>query len=201
MDIRTITRTAAIIYADEQLTRKTDTIKRRFVETVFINNGNTLLTIAELINLIEENMGLLFSEDEIKPIVKDEETFMEVLNRSSEDIQYNLQEKRYRILCSKPVDEIDTVIESYLSSPETESIPYTKETLKNLIYRYLHSVLDTNISAYSHFVNPAKTTLIPKLNAEKFEDEEIDVINGFVKWENDAMNKAIFKLINYYLLI
>ena len=64
MNIRSITRTAAIIYADEQLTRKTETIKRRFVESVFINNNNSLLTIAELITNIEEDMGLLFSEEE-----------------------------------------------------------------------------------------------------------------------------------------
>ena len=197
MDIRSITRTAAVIYADERLTRKTDTIKRRFVESVFINNGNTLLTVAELINHIEDKIGLLFSEDEIKKIVKDDEIFMEFLNKSSEDIKYNLQEKRYTLLKSRPIDEIDSVIENYLSLQETKSIPYTKETLKDLIYRYLHSVLNTNISAYSHFVNPAKTTQIPKLNAEKFEDEEIDIINDFVKWENDTKNKAIFKLINY----
>lgn len=197
MDIRSITRTAAVIYADERMTRKTDTIKRRFVESVFINNGNTLLTVAELINHIEDKIGLLFSEDEIKKIVKDDEIFMELLNKSSEDIKYNLQEKRYTLLKSRPIDEIDSVIENYLSLQETESIPYTKETLKVLIYRYLHSVLNTNISAYSHFLNPAKTTQIPKLNAEKFEDEEIDIINGFVKWENDTKNKAIFKLINY----
>ena len=51
-------------------------------------------------NTIEETMGLMFSEDEISPIVKDENVFVEVLNRSSEDIKYNLQEKRYNTLCS-----------------------------------------------------------------------------------------------------
>ena len=198
MDIRSIARTAAVIYADERLTRKTDTIKRRFVESVFINNGNALLTIAELVSQIEDNMGLLFSEDEIKRIVKNDEIFMEVLNKSSEDIKYNLHENRYTLLGAKPTDEIDGVIEDYLSSlQDTGAVPYTKEALKDLIYRYLHSIINTNISAYSHFVNPAKTTQIPKLNAEKFDDEEIDFINGFVKWENDAKNKAIFKLINY----
>ena len=36
-------------------------------------------------------LTLMFSEDEISPIVKDENVFVEVLNRSSEDIKYNLQ--------------------------------------------------------------------------------------------------------------
>lgn len=58
-------------------------------------------------------MGLLFSEDELKPIVKDSEIFVEVLSKSSEDIKYNLQEKRYGTLSSKPIDEIDQIIENF----------------------------------------------------------------------------------------
>lgn len=197
MEIKSITRTAAIIYADNMSNRTTNTIKKRFVESVFVNNGNALLTLSELVNKVEGEMGLMFSEDEIRPIVKDETIFMEVLSRSSEDIKYNLQEKRYTTLCSKPIDEIDDVIETYFSTQEGNPVFFTKETFKELIYRYLHSILNTNISAYSHFVNPTKFVTIPRLNSEKFEDKEIDIINNFVKWNNEAKNKAIFKLINY----
>jgi len=177
--------------------RTTNTIRRRFVESAFVNNNNHLLTISELANHIEDELGLLFSEDEIRAIVKDDSFFMEVQNRSSEDIKYNLLEKRYTTLCSKPVDEIDDIIDNYFTSREENPISITKGALKCLIYRYLHSVLDTNISAYSHFVNPKKGTKIPKINSEQFEDEEIDIINDFVKWDNEVKNQAIFKLINY----
>lgn len=70
MDIRSITRTAAVIYADNMSSRTTNTIKRKFVESAYINNNNSLLTLAELINKIEEEMGLLFSEEEIKKKLK-----------------------------------------------------------------------------------------------------------------------------------
>lgn len=122
MDIKSITRTATIIYADSMSNRTTNTIKKKFVESVYVNNGNTLLTLSELVNIIEETMGLMFSEDEIRPIVKDENIFMEVLNRSSEDIRYNLQEKRYSALCSKSIDEIDNVIETFFSNKVENSI-------------------------------------------------------------------------------
>lgn len=197
MDIKSITRTAAVIYADSMSNRTTNTIKRKFVESAYINNGNSLLTLAELVNQIEDQMGLLFSEDELKQIVKDPDIFVEVLNRSSEDIKYNLQEKRYSTLCSKSIDEIDEVIGKYFLSHQNDTIRLTKDSFKELIYRYLHSILDTNISAYSHFVSPTKITNLPKLNSEQFEDDEIDVINDFVKWDNDAKNRAIFKLVNY----
>lgn len=197
MDIRSITRTATVIYADSMSNRTTNTIKRKFVESVFVNNNNTLLTLSELVNTIEETMGLMFSEDEISPIVKDENVFVEVLNRSSEDIKYNLQEKRYNTLCSKSIDEIDNVIETYFSTQVDSSVHFTKDSFKDLIYRYLHSILNTNISTYIQFMNPAKTVTIPKLSSEQFEDEEVDLINSFVKWDNETKNKALFKLINY----
>ena len=197
MDIRSITRTATIIYADSMSNRTTNTIKKKFVESVFVNNGNTLLTLSELVNIIEETMGLMFSEDEIKPIVKDESIFMEVLNRSSEDIKYNLQEKRYNTLCSKSIDEIDSVIETFFSTKVENSLSITKDGFKNLIYRYLHSILNTNVSTYVQFVNPTKSVTIPKLNSEQFTDDEIDLINDFVKWNDETKNKALFKLINY----
>lgn len=197
MDIKSITRTAAVIYADSMSNRTTNTIKRKFVESAFINNGNSLLTLAELANQIEDEMGLLFSEDEIKQIVKDKEFFVEVLSKSSEDIKYNLQEKRYSTLCSKPIDEIENIIDKYFSSHQEYTDMLTKESFKELIYRYLHSILDTNISAYSHFVSPSKITKLPKLNSEQFEDDEVDVINDFVKWDNEEKNMFIFKLVNY----
>ena len=162
MDIKSITRSAAIVYADNMSNRTTNTIKRKFVESVYVNNGNVLLTLAELVNKVEEEMGLSFSEDELKPIVKDE-----------------------------------TIFEAYFSTQEENSISLTKKEFKDLIYRYLHSVLNTNISTYIHFINPTQATIIPKLNSEPFEDEEIELINGFVKWDNETKNKAIFKLINY----
>lgn len=156
MDIRTISRTAAIMYADSTMSnRTTNTIKRKFIESVYVNNGNSQLTLYELANRINEEMGLLFSEDEIKPIVKDSEFFVEVLSKSSEDIRYNLQEKRFTTLSAKPIDEIDNCIDNFFLTKE-EAISLSRDSFKELIYRYLHSLLNTNIAAYSHFVKASK---------------------------------------------
>lgn len=197
MDIRTISRTAAIMYADSTMSnRTTNTIKRKFIESVYVNNGNSQLTLYELANRINEEMGLLFSEDEIKPIVKDSEFFVEVLSKSSEDIRYNLQEKRFTTLSAKPIDEIDNCIDNFFLTKE-EAISMSRDSFKELIYRYLHSLLNTNIAAYSHFVKASKKDSIPRISSEHFQDEEIDIINEFIKWDNEDKNKAIFKLVNY----
>lgn len=197
MNIKSITRTAAIMYADTMSTRTTRTIKQKIIESIYVNNNNTQLTLSELANCINEELGLLFSEDEIKQIIKGNEAFVEVLNRSSEDIKYNLQMKRYNTLCSKPTNEFDKIIETFFQE-RSESTSLTKDMFKELIYKYLHSILNTNISAYSHFINPSKGgTKVPKLNSEHFTDDEIDLINDFITWKNEEKDKAIFEVVNY----
>ena len=196
MDIKSIARTAAVIYADSMSNVTTKTIKRRFIEAIFVNNGNKQLTIAELANQIESEMNLQFSEDEIRPIVKDDRIFVEVLSKFSEDIKYNLQEKRFVNLSSKPIDEIDKVIDSYLKL-KGDSVLIEKDDFRELIYRFLHAILNSNIAAYSHIVNPKKVSDIPKLkDLDRIEEDEIDYINDFIKWDNEDKNKAIFKLIH-----
>lgn len=155
MNIKTITRTAAIMYADTMLNRTTNTIKRKFVESIYANSNNSLLTLSELVNRINDEIGLLFSEDEIKPIVKDPDFFVEVLNTSSENIKYRLQDKRYKTLCTKPINEFEKIIDIFFSQNRS-SLSLTIDSLKDLIYRYLHSILNTNIAAYSHFVRSSK---------------------------------------------
>lgn len=196
MNIKTITRTAAIMYADTMLNRTTNTIKRKFVESIYANSNNSLLTLSELVNRINDEIGLLFSEDEIKPIVKDPDFFVEVLNTSSENIKYRLQDKRYKTLCTKPINEFEKIIDIFFSQNRS-SLSLTIDSLKDLIYRYLHSILNTNIAAYSHFVRSSKKTIIPKLNSEEFSDDEIDIINEFIKWKNEEKDKAVFKIVNY----
>ena len=196
MNIKTITRTAAIMYADTMLNRTTNTIKRKFVESIYANSNNSLLTLSELVNRINDEIGLLFSEDEIKPIVKDPDFFVEVLNTSSENIKYRLQDKRYKTLCTKPINEFEKIIDIFFSQNRS-SLSLTIDSLKDLIYRYLHSILNTNIAAYSHFVRSSKKTIIPKLNSEEFSDDEVDIINEFIKWKNEEKDKAVFKIVNY----
>ena len=196
MNIKTITRTAAIMYADSMSNRTTNTIKRKFIESVYANSNNSLLTLSELVNRINDEIGLLFSEDEIKPIVKDPDFFVEVLNTSSENIKYRLQDKRYKTLCAKPINEFEKIIDIFFSQNKS-SLSLTIDSLKDLIYRYLHSILNTNIAAYSHFVRSSQKTIIPKLNSEEFSDDEIDIINEFIKWKNEEKDKAVFKIVNY----
>lgn len=69
MDISTSIRTAAVIYADEP-NAKTVSIKRKFIEAVFVTNENTELTLSELANKIYEIFDLSFTEEELNNIIR-----------------------------------------------------------------------------------------------------------------------------------
>ncbi len=194
MNIRNIVRTSAIIYADEMTQRTTDTIRRKFVEAVFVNNSNTLMSIAEIANAIEDQLDLTFADDEIKRIVKDHEYFVEVLGTPRDNIKYNLIEKRYQTLSGRSSQSINEAIERYIETGVTLNV--NKEEFRDIINRYLYTLLNTNISSYQQVINPTDGKF-KDVDVCSFSDEEIDIINQFLKWDDENKNKDLFKLISY----
>lgn len=102
MDISTSIRTAAVIYADEP-TAKTVSIKRKFIESVFLTNENAELTIAELANKIYEIFELSFSEEELDSIIANEtdKYFLVLDAKYVENKKISLLQSRYLYLYNK----------------------------------------------------------------------------------------------------
>lgn len=65
-DISSLTRTAAIIYAEESIgNRKTETIRRKFIESVFVLRDNACMSIMSIVDSLEEDLSITFSEQEV----------------------------------------------------------------------------------------------------------------------------------------
>lgn len=200
MDISTSIRTAAVIYADEP-TAKTVSIKRKFIESVFLTNENAELTIAELANKIYEIFELSFSEEELDSIIANEtdKYFLVLDAKYVENKKISLLQSRYLYLYNKETqNDITQYIDEYLLQHPQVSIQ--SESIQNLLNRYFYELLNTNISAYSQLLNPnkdAETSI--KVESKNFTQAEIDIINDFLNWNNIEKNKAIFKLLSYAL--
>ena len=200
MDISTSIRTAAVIYADEP-TAKTVSIKRKFIESVFLTNENAELTIAELANKIYEIFELSFSEEELDSIIANEtdKYFLVLDAKYVENKKISLLQSRYLYLYNKETkNDITQYIDEYLLQHPQVSIQ--SESIQNLLNRYFYELLNTNISAYSQLLNPkkdAETSI--KVESKNFTPAEIDIINDFLNWNNIEKNKAIFKLLSYAL--
>ena len=91
MDLLSITRTAAMIYAEENLgNRKTETIRRKFVESIFVLRENKSMTIMTIIDALEEELSITYSEQEVLTLIKENDSFEYIAGKTKEEDMYRL---------------------------------------------------------------------------------------------------------------
>lgn len=190
MDINVAIRTSAIIYSDEIGSAKTHTIERKLIEAIFVINDNKELLISEVIQNLDRNFSLNYEENEIIQIVNDSNDHFE-FNQISKHL--SLSKKRYEYLSSKDYSPQTIVTKFLLQYPE-----YKHVKLLELIERYLYELLNTNIEAYLYIINPRKYeekqgVVDPKI----FSDEDINVLNKLILWDNEDKNRLFFQLISF----
>lgn len=198
MTTQSLTRTSAVIYADNISSRKTETIKKKFIEAVFTANDNKSLTIEEIAASLLLEMGLSFTDEEIEAIVKDQETFvlLQVDTNMAHD-KYNLVAKRYHHLTEKSEENIDAYITQYFR--EREINDSEAESLKGLLENYLYSMINSNIEAFNQVLGGKAINSCNqngRVNPEDFSDEQILKINDFLSWKNPSKDKELFKLVS-----
>lgn len=190
LNIQSIIRTSAILWSDELGTTKTDTIQRKLVESIYVLNDNTEISIEELIESIKKLYKLNFSEEEI----------IKLIDSSNDSFECNafqkslcLTNKRYKTLCEKD-DSFDTVLANFCNLfPQ-----YKDKNVLGLIQKYLYELLNTNIKAYLYILKPNKYPLNGAvIDSKQFSEEEIDIINAFLTWDDKEKNALIFKLISF----
>ena len=191
-DIQTICRTSAIIYAKEMSSKKTETIKLKFIESVFVCNNNKPYSSAEIANAVEESLGLSFTETEVNKIVcADSNVFVKIVEK--EEDKYYLDGKRYNHLKNKSSCSIDYAIEKY----EKDILRSKNTGFKNLIEKYLYELMNTNIAAYETIINRNAQKMTSRIQCNSFSNEEIEQINSFLKWDNVEKDEALFQLVSF----
>lgn len=196
MEIKTITRTSAIVYADGMSQRKTNTIRRKFVEATLVQKGNTPLTIQEIGVALQENLGLHFSDNDLSEIVSKDSSFVEQKARPDDNTKYLLEEKRYRILVKKSEHNIENVIDRYLETNQYK-LKVSSRQLKKYLESYLYALLNSNIEAYSQVLNPTSTKNNGRVVPNDFDEDQIRYINDFISWHDDEKDKELYKLVSY----
>ena len=193
IDIQNVTRTAPIIFAEESLGRKTETIKKKFIEAIFVLQDNRPLTIQDILDHLEDSLSLIFHEQEVLDLLKDENVFEYIANEKKESDKYKLIEKRFRHLKEKENKTINTTYEKYIRdrNPEIKNVNF-----EDIMQRYLYYLLNTNIEAFNAIIKGS----IPKVEETSesgLSSKDIDIINDFLQWDDDEKNKDLFRLANY----
>lgn len=191
--IQTVIRTAAIIFAEDQSLQTVKTVRRRFIDAVLVNSDNNPLTVESIITLLQRNHELVVQENEIIPILSDARYFDVVLGQTKDENTYYLPSKRFQKLKEKVDYTLDDAIRDY-SSHESKAQP---EELRDLLYRFLYALLNTNISAFTQLLERKGKISSSIIDSSSFNEIEIETINSFINWDNARKDKALFEVVNY----
>lgn len=190
-DITSITRTAAVIYADDSLgNRKTKTIRRKFIESVFVLRENKSMTISTIVDALEEELSITFSDEEILSLVDKHENFEYIAGKTKAEDSYRLEANRLLLLRRRGSDVIQNTYEKFLLGKDI-----TTEKFAEIMQKYLYYLLNTNIEAFSGILNGAMP-IHSNVSGEPFEAEDIQMINEFLNWNDNDKNVALYKLIS-----
>lgn len=186
-------RTAAMIYAEDQSIQTVKNVRRRFVDAVFVNSDNAPLMIEQIITLLQKEYEIVVQEKEIIGFLDDERYYEKVFGKTKRENTYYLPNKRFEKLKEKTECCIDDAIEDF-SRQKPDVDP---EGLRNLLYKYLYTLLNTNIIAYTQLLEKKGQKVSPVIDPNTFNNDEIETINCFITWDNPNKNKALFELVNY----
>lgn len=191
--IQTIIRTAAMIYAEDQSLQTVKSVRRRFIDAVLVNTDNTPQSIENIISSLQENHKLVVQENDIDSILNDNRYYEVIIGQKKSANTYYLPQKRFLKLKEKSDYTIDDAINEYLIYNPGDK----PEELRELLHRYLYSLLNTNIGAYSQLLERKGRISSPVIDSSSFCESEIETINGFIKWDNAPKNRALFEVVNY----
>jgi hypothetical protein len=190
-------RLASVLYADNTYDIKPRNIKRKILESIFIDNNNKQLNIHDILDIIESRYKLIFDITEIEDVVKkeNESKFYINYNKDSE-LLISLTPPRFKYLkentAAKSIDfHLDRFIELKGSS-------YKDIEIKQIVLKYLYDIFDNNIESFIKLLH-TKNASSDTLKELKYPAEHIDIINDFLKWDDNDKNKAIFDILSYSL--
>lgn len=193
-----IFRLAAVLYADNNYEVNPATIHRKILESVFLDNDNSELTVHAIIEIIEKDFNFVFDFEEVSEIILQNQTSHFLVGKNAAgDLLVSLTEKRLQLVKSKlTTNNIDYFIILFLDAHK-ELVGQLDG--KGIIYKFLYEVFSNNISSFSKLID-YKKDLDGAINIdESFNSVEKIIINTFLAWDNDGKNKAIFDISSYAL--
>lgn len=175
-----------VIQDNNATTTKTYLIK--IIESILFENKSPL-TIQEINNIIFETYHLEFAEDELQKAVCNKNAHVQII-----DDKYILL-PAYAAKMSKTEsvsNKLNRLIMLFLSENHFE----IKQTeVRELITRYLYYSFNSNKNMLLSLIEGKQIS-----DAEKKFDatnEEINIINQFLMWNNEDKNKLIYQIISY----
>lgn len=191
-------RLAAVLYADNNYEISSKNVIRKIIESVFIDRNNKACTIHELIEFIANSYEIQIEEGEITSVITDNKYSHHFDVNYSEESYIRLSERRLQTLQNKIHNKtIDYFIDEFAENIQINDCDIN---YKDLLYKFLYEVFSNNIESLRKLMDHTyQLTNLVELNSELYTEEEREVINNFLTWDNDEKNVAIFNIVSYAL--
>ena len=208
MDNKALYRTSAVVFAEENMSsRKTETIRRKFVEAVMVEKENALMTIPEIGVAVNEVLEIILTDEEIESIVGDRDFFAVEHGQTTDQTKYCLIPDRYSLLRKRSQDNIEAVVNRFIKCfhyDEESDGTTSSETIRELLNKYLFTLMNTNILAYRQVLEPSSVQKEGgdedksngRVDFSDFTDQEKERINCFLSWSDSEKDKELYKLVS-----
>ncbi len=188
-----IFRLSAILYANDNYTISPVQLHRKVIEDALYQlSDSNGVTIEGLANFISDRYLIHFTDEEVRQVLNNTK-FNNVFRPIpvGKEVIYTLQEERRKLLDERKPKTLDDYICEYVKSNGlgTDSI--------EAVYRYLYGVFTTNVDGFRRMTEAGDVSELTQYYSPDEKDTEI--INGFLNWDNDEKNIAIFNLASYGL--
>lgn len=158
----------------------------------FVNLENKAISVDELSASILDNYQINITNDELDLLIKENLSCFKIDGEGEQrQICLTIEEN------NKTRKNIEGGIERYIQT-YVEKLP-NKEAAKHYIYNYLYKLTTSNITTYKLLLDKAQTdSLDPSqlvVDSKDFSNEEVEIIRGFLDWDNDEKNRAISEIV------
>lgn len=188
-----IFRVSAILYSNNNYIISPKQIYRKIIEDALFYQQECI-SVDELSKYIEENYSLVFSSQEIEMTLDDTkfQGYFLCIDDKQEK-KYTLTEKRRLTLKTKGDRK---TLEGYIDDYFT--LHNISKDKKNLIYLFLYHMFTSNVNEFIRLFQFKKNGFDIE-NQKDLSSEDIEIINGFLNWENASKDIEIFNLASYAL--
>lgn len=165
---------------------------RRLIYSILYKNGNQELSEYSLSTTLENEFDLSFSIEEIKDALNDDKNIDKVDIKG--EVKYKLIPRKYsKLEENEKTLSLENVVDKFCYNSENH---YEKEYVYDLLTKYLYEVFNKNKSAILSLLNNHydENTFTERM---LFSDEEKQIINQFLNWENVEKDTTVFNAVSY----
>ena len=172
-----------------------DTSLVKLIQIILFESENYSLTISQIRKQIEEKFNLEFTENEIENSIHKRRSDITKVSFEKEETLYILDSKRINIFKKNEEDNnYNKIIDEFSETFDTKGI--NKDQIEEILSKYFYHTFNSNISTLLLLLNNRKEEGVQDF-PEEIGEEEKEIINNFLNWDNKNKNKFIFELVSY----